>query len=109
MKLTKPQRRALEILRDAPDALYSHEFARRMWPPTDERWRLSWERSHKCGPNGSTTGAPMWMNGGRMLWRLWEKSLAQSVGRRVGWADKWAITKHGRDALAARSAAVRAR
>ncbi len=98
--LTKPQRRALEILRDAGDqTLYAHQFALRMWPPDDDRWRLSWQRSHNCGPNGATRGAPMWRNGARMLWGLWRKSLAQSVGDRVGWADQWAITDRGQAAL----------
>ncbi len=90
MKLTKPQRRALQVLyayykkhKQWPTA---HWFAEDMWPY--EEYQESWDRVHNCGANnGATRGAPMWMNAGVILHRLQRMGLVESThGMVAGWS-----------------------
>lgn len=100
--LTKPQRRALEILDKETRSTTAHWFAQKMWPRTDERYRLSWERTHNCGVNGATTGAPMWRLGGRFLTALTKKGWVRNAHGRDRLVDSylWEITNEGRRQLA---------
>lgn len=63
--LTKPQRRALEILRNAEDQrLLPSQFAERMWPDSPY-----WKHSYNVG-RGATRGIAMYRAGGAYLGRL---------------------------------------
>jgi len=72
--LTEPQRRALLILQgQGEQGIRPREFAKAMWPDSP-----GWQRSVKCGPNGSHRGGGMYTTGGAYLARL----------VRAGWARK---------------------
>ena len=99
MKLTKPQRRALEILRDWTEERRptAHDFAQKMWPPADAHYGESWRSVHKCGNHEvSIRGAPMWRLGGRMLWGLERKGWARTTYTH---SLSWEITPEGQAAL----------
>lgn len=78
MNLTKPQKRALQILhKHGP--LHPREFARLMWPDS-----LGWKRMHKCGNYGASPGAMMAMVGGGYLAKLRYRGW---VGQ--SWRTRW--------------------
>lgn len=76
MTLTKPQRRALEILHTY-GGLHARAFALHMWPDSP-----GWKK--RCRRRGSNTngaiGAAMWMKGGTFLRRLERRGLVREVG-----------------------------
>lgn len=90
MKLTKSQRRALEILAKESEPLQATYFAMKMWPDTP-----AWSRYSNVG-HGATTGVGITRKGGSYLNYL----------RKRGWVDMrfesvwlYYITGEGRAAL----------
>lgn len=94
MKLTAPQRRALEILGAVDNkvrGMSAAEVARNMWPDSPA-WRIRTRRGST--PAGGALGATMPMKAGSLLGRLRDRRLAYCD--RSGW---WHITSEGRAAL----------
>lgn len=89
--LTMPQRRCLEILRDAGDRpIAPRDVAMQMWPDSK-----GWNKVSRRGstPAGGARGATMPMKAATLLWRL------QGMGY-AGLDDyRWHITERGRRAL----------
>lgn len=89
MKLTAPQRRALEILREF-GGLHARAFALHMWPDS-KGWTT------RCRRRGSNTngaiGAAMWMKGGTFLRRLERRGLVREVG------GAFELTRSGKEHL----------
>lgn len=90
MDLTKPQRKALEILRDH-GPLRAGAFAAIMWPDSP-----GWSSVTKCGPNGSTSGGGMNLAGGAYLGKLRRKGLTNRFGDRL---DRHRISPEGLEML----------
>lgn len=99
MKLTAPQRRALDILDYATgddgrrSGLTPTDFAHLMWPGAD-----GWRRVSKCGPYGSRRGGGMVLGGGGYLGKLVKRGLARRVFGCRG-SYRFEITDLGRNAL----------
>lgn len=94
MKLTEPQRRALQILASEEGIwLTCREVARRMWPNSGGWTTLSGVR------NGVVRGKAMPGLAGRLLWRLHRMSLVWPHRSHDGWIAGWRITQTGLEVL----------
>lgn len=94
MSLTAPQRRMLEIVRDATDkhrTIMPRTAARRMWPDSP-----AWLRHTKAGPKGVALAGTMPMNAAVILWRLQAKGLVTVSGE---YGNLWSVTDEGRKEL----------
>ena len=85
--LTKPQRRALEILATGPKT--PTEFAEQMWPDSP-----GWTRVYSSGQHGSSAGKAMPRTGGAYLGKLRQRGLVARAGD-----YDYMITRKGHDAL----------
>ena len=98
--LTKPQRKALQILRDH-GPIQPREFAKKMWPDSP-----CWRHHIKCGPSGSHRGGGMYLAAGGYLGKLGRRGWAKPKYKFLYW-DKFStnighiLTDAGRAALEA--------
>lgn len=105
IRLTAPQRRALETLRDLIDAkpefpgydrtVNPRAVAQALWPDSP-----GWDKrsSRRSTPAGGAMGATMPMKAATLLWRLWNYRLVQHDPNRTG-SNGWTITEKGREYL----------
>ena len=78
--LTEFEKKALKVVQEFPDGIYTRTFAKRMWPDSP-----AWTRTYNCG-YGATTGLGIMSCAGSNLARLARKGLLVRSSRPLGLA-----------------------